>query len=248
VHEPSGHRPIVVLSGGLGTRVTALTRDLPKALVPVHGEPFAYHQLRLLAAQGTRDVTYVVGFRGDQIRAAVGDGSAFGLSVTYVDEGEHLHGTGGALRLALDSGVLGDVFGVLYGDSYLPIDLAPVWAAFEESGRPALMTVLQNEDRWDRSNLVFEDGKVVLYDKRHAPRDPRMTWIDYGFSVLRGDVIEEIPRGAIVDLGEVYRALSERGELAGHEVSERFFEVGSSEGVIELEHFLDSPDGSRVQM
>ena len=115
--------PVVVLAGGLGTRMRDAAPGLPKALVPVLGEPFAFHQLRLLASQGVREVVYVIGHLGSQIRAAVGDGDAFGLGVSYVDEGESLRGTGGALRFAHDRGTLPDVFGVLYGDSYLPIDL-----------------------------------------------------------------------------------------------------------------------------
>ena len=211
---------------------------IPKALVPVLGEPFAFHQLRLLSSQGVRDVVYVVGHRAAQIRDAVGDGSEFGLGVSYVDEGDELHGTGGALRVALDRGALGEAFGVLYGDSYLPTELAPIWAAFAASGRPALMTVHRNEDRWDRSNAVLEDGLVVVYDKRPEARDPRMAWIDYGFSVLRRTVVDGIPAGTTVDLAEIYGTLSARGELAGHEVAERFYEVGSPEGVADLERHL----------
>ena len=181
---------------------------------------------------------YVVGYRGAQIRQAVGDGRAFGLHVTYVDEGDELHGTGGALRVALDRDALTEVFGVLYGDSYLPTELAPIWDAFATAKLPALMTVHRNEDRWDRSNAVFEDGAITHYEKSHGTRAPRMKWIDYGFSVLRRDVIERLPGDAIVDLADLYGELSSRGELAGHEVSERFYEVGSPEGVADLERHL----------
>jgi NDP-sugar pyrophosphorylase family protein len=226
---------VVILAGGLGTRLGSGAGDLPKALVPIRGEPFAHHQLRLLAKQGVREVVYVIGFRGRQVRDAVGEGSAFGLEVSYCDEGGELHGTGGALRFALDAGALADPVAVLYGDSYLPIDLEPVWAAFETTDCPALMTVLRNEDRWDRSNAVVEDGLVVLYDKRSEARDPRMAWIDYGLTVLRRGTIEEIPAGEVIDLGDLYRALSVRGDLAAYEVAERFYEVGSPEGVAELE-------------
>lgn len=211
---------------------------IPKALVPVLGEPFALHQLRLLASQGVEEVVYVVGYRSAQIRAAVGDVGAFGLRVTYVDEGDELHGTGGALRVALDRGALAEVFGVLYGDSYLPTELAPIWQAFVTAERPALMTVYRNEDRWDRSNAVFEDGAITHYEKSLKTRDRRMKWIDYGFSVLRRDVIERLPGDAIVDLADVYRALSSSGELAGYEVSERFYEAGSPQGVTDLERHL----------
>ena len=162
-------------------------------------------------------------------------GADFGLNVSYVDEGEELHGTGGALRVALERGSLPEVFGVLYGDSYLPTDLAPIWAAFAAAGRPALMTVHRNEDRWDRSNAVLEAGLVVAYDKRPEARDERMAWIDYGFSVLKRCVVEGVTSRATVDLAEIYRTLSSRGELAGHEVAERFYEAGSPAGLLALE-------------
>ena len=230
--------PVVVLAGGLGTRLEGVAPGIPKSLVPVLGEPFAFHQLRLLESQGVREVAYVLGHLGDRVRGAVGDGSAFGLEVTYVDEGDELHGTGGALRVALDAGVLAEAFGVLYGDSYLPIELAPVWAAFEASGRPALMTVFRNEDRWDRSNAVLADGLVVRYEKRPEARDPRMEWIDFGLTVLTQDLVREIPSGAVADLADLYRSLSARGDLAGFEVTERFYEVGSLEGISELERRL----------
>ena len=231
---------VVILGGGLGTRMESVAGGRPKALIPVLGEPFVHHQLRLLASQGIRDVVYVTGFRGEQIRREVGDGSRFGVAVSYVDEGGRLHGTGGALRVAYDSWALDEVFGVLYGDSYLPVDLRPVWGAFHSSGCPALMTVLRNDDRWDTSNAVFADGRVIVYDKRTQARDPRMHWIDFGFSLLRRTLVEAIPTGAVRDLGAVYRELSRRGELAGFEVGSRFYEVGSPDGVAELESYLAS--------
>jgi NDP-sugar pyrophosphorylase family protein len=240
VPESAWPPQIVVLGGGLGSRIEPLAGGLPKSLVPILGEPFVHHQLRLLASQGIREVVYVIGFRGEQVRSAVGDGREFGLAVSYVDEGDQLHGTGGALRVARDAGPLEDVFGVVYGDSYLPVDLGPIWAAFDSSGRPALMTVLRNNDLWDRSNALFEDGRVVMYDKRIAVRDTRMQWIDYGLSVLRREVVETIPTGAICDLADLYRDLSLRGDLAGFEVATRFFEVGSPDGVAALESHLRS--------
>lgn len=242
--EPAARPPqLVVLGGGLGTRMEPAAGGLPKSLIPIRGEPFVHHQLRLLASQGVRDVVYVIGFRGEQIRRAVGDGSRFGLAVSYVDEGDRLRGTGGALRFAHEVGSLEPCFAVIYGDSYLPIDLEPVWAAFDSADCPALMTVLRNEDRWDRSNAVFADGRVIAYDKRIDHRTAEMRWIDYGLSVLRREVVESIPNGgAVCDLADVYRELSVRGELAGFEVSTRFFEVGSLDGVAALEAYLASAD------
>jgi NDP-sugar pyrophosphorylase family protein len=229
-----------ILAGGLGTRLQSVTETIPKALVPVAGEPFAHHQLRLLAAGGVREVVYCIGYRGELIRQAIGDGRRFGLDVVYVDERAELRGTGGALRLALDEGALDETFAVLYGDSYLPIKLPPVWHAFRPAGLPALMTVLHNEDRWDRSNVRFEGGRVTLYEKGGSGA----SYIDYGLSVLQRRLIaERIPAATVADLSDLYRALSLENRLAGYEVYERFYEVGSPRGLADLERHLAGRGG-----
>jgi NDP-sugar pyrophosphorylase family protein len=228
--------PCVILAGGRGTRMRPFTDEMPKALIPVNGRPFAHLQLELLASQGVTEVVYSIGYRGDLIREAVGDGGAFGVRVTYVDEGSELRGTGGAVRLCLDAGALPPAFMVLYGDSYLPIALAPVAAAFAASGKPALMTVLRNEGRWDRSNVIFEGGRLELYDKRL--QDPRMLYIDYGLTVLTREVVGRLPAAQVSDLADFYRELTLTGQMAGFEVTQRFYEVGSPEGLSDLEHRL----------
>jgi NDP-sugar pyrophosphorylase family protein len=233
---------VVLLAGGLGTRMRPMTETVPKALIPVAGKPFADWQLGYLAAQGVKRVTYCIGYRGDMLRDHVGDGARFGLDVSWVDEGSQLRGTGGALRLALDQGALDDAFFVLWGDAYLPIEVASVEDAWRRSGLPALMTVLRNEGRWDSSNVIYADGRVALYDKsRPEDRRSEMHWIDYGLSVLTREVVNErIESGAVADLANVMRDLSRAGLLAGFEVTQRFYEVGSPEGVRDLEAHLDS--------
>lgn len=230
----------VVLAGGLGTRMRPASEAIPKALIPVLGRPFADWQLEHLAAQGIQRVTYSVGYRGDLLRAHVGDGSRFGMKVTWVDDGARLRGTGGALRVALDEGALEDAFFVLYGDSYLPVSMDEVEAAWRKSQQPALMTVLRNEGRWDASNAIYKDGRVTLYDKsRPQEMLTEMLWIDYGLSVLTRDVIAtRIEAGSVADLAGVMKDLSIEGRLAGLEVNQRFYEAGSPEGLRDLEVYL----------
>jgi NDP-sugar pyrophosphorylase family protein len=215
-----------------------LTDSIPKALIPVGGVPFAGRQLDWLSQEGVDHVVYCIGYRGDLIREYVGSGIRWGLGVDFVDEGEELKGTAGALRLALDKGVLRDGFFVLYGDSYLPIALDPVWQAFAESRLPALMTVLHNEGRWDQSNAVVEDGLVTTYDK--SPRsDVMLEWIDYGLSALERSLIgDRVPHSAVVDLADLYRDLSADRLLAAFQVHNRFFEIGSPAGLSDLERHL----------
>jgi MurNAc alpha-1-phosphate uridylyltransferase len=231
-----------ILAGGLGTRMRPATETVPKALIPVLGAPFADWQLSLLADQGVERVVYCVGYRGEMLREHVGDGARFGLSVAWSEEGPTLLGTAGAIRLALDRGLLEDAFFVLYGDSYLTAGVAEAEAAWRRSEAPALTTILRNEDRWDRSNCIYRDGRILLYDKsRPADRHAEMHWIDYGLSVLtRAAVTEHVPAGAVADLAELQRRLSLSGRLAGLEVRERFYEAGSPSGLRELEAYLRS--------
>ena len=240
--DGAGSAPLqcVILAGGLGTRMRDVSGAEPKALLQVGGRPFIDHQLDLLARGGVEQVVICIGYGGAEVRSHVADGDAFGLEVRYVDEGDALRGTAGALRLALDEGALAAAFGVLYGDSYLPIELQPVWDAFQASPLPALMTVLRNDDRWDTSNAMVEDGRVVLYDKRGAdPTAVERRWIDYGLSVLEARLIaDRVPEAAVADLADLYHELSLAGQLAAFEVDERFYEVGSPEGLADLERHL----------
>jgi NDP-sugar pyrophosphorylase family protein len=230
----------VILAGGLGMRMRPLTDVCAKTLLPVAGRPFAWHQMQWLAAQGIDDVVYCIAHQGEQIRQYWASEPAPVRSLRYVDEGTELRGTGGALRLALDERALDESFFVLYGDSFLPLELAPVWSAFEASGSPALMTVLRNEGRWDRSNVIYAGGRVSLYAKNADPAiQARMQYIDYGLTVLRREIIAGITE-TVFDLSAVFQRLSIEGQLAGYEATERFYEIGSPEGLRDLEKYLAS--------
>jgi NDP-sugar pyrophosphorylase family protein len=229
----------VILAGGIGSRMWPETKTVPKTLLPVLGTPFAAWQLSWLARSGIRSVVYSIGYLGDDIRDYVGDGSSWGLSVVYVDEGEHLLGTAGALRLALDSGVLENDFLVLYGDSWLQTDPAAVLQSLRERAEPALMTVHRNEGQWDTSNVIFDGRRVLRYDKGLSERPPEMCWIDYGLIALRRSVLaEQVPSETVFDLAPVLSALAAEGRLGGFEVPDRFYEIGSPQGRDELETLL----------
>jgi NDP-sugar pyrophosphorylase family protein len=226
--------PLAILAGGLATRLRPVTDKIPKALIAINGEPFLAHQLRLLASSGIRRVTLCVGYRGEMLEAYAGDGSRFGLQLTYSPDGPELRGTAGAVAHARP--LLGESFFVLYGDSYLPCDYLAVERAFKESGKPALMTVYHNRDRWDSSNVHFERGRILAYDKN--VRTPAMRHIDYGLGVFRAAAFDGIPEHGAHDLADLYRDLQKRGELAAYEVPQRFYETGSFEGIQELSEYL----------
>jgi len=234
----------VILAGGLGTRIRARSGDLPKALVPVLGKPFVFYQLEWLARQDVRRIVLSVGHRGDLIAEAIGDGSRFGLSVVCANEGDVLRGTGGALRFLAELRLLDPGFFVLYGDSYLPIELAPIWST-SEHGRVCTMAVMRNEGKWDKSNVLFRDGEIILYDK-YAPNPAAlgMDHIDYGVSVLTRNIICDAfaPR-MVADLAPLFKRLSIEKKLKGHEVFERFYEIGSPSGLTDFECYVRSTKG-----
>ena len=230
----SGLPPVAILAGGLATRLGSLTERVPKAMLPIHGEPFVAHQLRLLASSGIQRAVLCVGHLGERIEEFVGDGSRLGLAADFSYDGPALLGTAGAVKNALPQ--LGAEFFVLYGDSYLPCDYRAVWAAFQASGREALMTVFRNQGQWDTSNVEYSDGQIQAYDKKNPTS--RMKYIDYGLGVFRDRAFAAVDRGARHDLADVYRELLARGALAGFESGERFYEIGSVAGLQELSDHL----------
>jgi N-acetyl-alpha-D-muramate 1-phosphate uridylyltransferase len=231
--------PVAILAGGLATRLHPVTAKVPKALLPIAGRPFIHWQLGLLAQQGIKEVVMCIGHLGEQIQAAVGDGSGFGVTVRYSIDGDTLQGTGGALRRALP--MLGEAFFVLYGDSYLRCSFAAVQAAYESSPSLGLMTVFCNQDRWEKSNVSLREGRVAEYDK-HWPR-PGMRYIDYGLGILSVQALEGTAADAAFDLADLYCKLASRGELAAFTVDDRFYEVGSVAGIEATESYLTGRGG-----
>jgi NDP-sugar pyrophosphorylase family protein len=225
---------LALLAGGLATRLLPLTETIPKSMILVAREPFIAHQLRLLAREGVRDVVICSGYLGEQIESFVGDGARFGCRVRFSPDGEKPLGTGGALRRALP--LLGECFMVMYGDSYLDTRFRLVFEAFRCSTLPSLMTVFRNEDRWDTSNVEFVDGRILRYDKLY--RSPAMLHIDYGLGVFSAEVVRARPLEAAFDLADLYHDLAKRQLLAGYEVRERFYEIGSRAGLAETELIL----------
>jgi NDP-sugar pyrophosphorylase family protein len=234
--EDLGSFPMAILAGGLATRLRPTTERIPKALIPVAGQPFLAHQLRLLQSAGIRKVVLCVGYRGEMIEQEFGDGRKFGVELIYSFDGPELLGTGGAVKKAHP--LLGPHFFVLYGDSYLPIDYAAPACAFIVNGKLGLMTVFRNEGRWDASNVWFQDSAIKSYSKKE--RTPEMQHIDYGLGILDSNALAPWPDGKVFDLADVYRDLSSRNELAGFEVEQRFYEIGSPDGLAELDAMLRS--------
>lgn len=224
--------PIVILAGGLATRLGSLSKSTPKALILVNEEPFIAHQLRLLKNQGFKKIVVCIGYLGNLIQKYVGDGAEFGLSVTYSEDGKELLGTAGAIKNALS--ILEENFFVLYGDSYLMIDYKKIQQFFMQQSKPALMTIFKNNDAGDSSNIEFNDNEIIKYDKKN--KTINMNYIDYGLALFKKNIFSS--NDYFYDLSDVFQKLLKKKQLANYEVSQRFYEIGSFVGLRELENFL----------
>lgn len=231
---PPEFPPTIILAGGVATRLGAVAEQTPKAMMSIGGTPFIDFVLKLLAQQHVNEVVMSVAHLGKDIEAFVGDGSRYGISIKYAYDGPNRLGTGGAIKAALNT--VPECFGILYGDTFLDIEYPPVYASFLQSGKKGLMTVLQNENSWDKSNVLFENGEIKIYDK-HNPT-AQMRHIDYGLSILSKSCFAEYQDNQAFDLSDVFERCIARGEMAGYEVHKRFYEIGTPSSLAETERYL----------
>ena len=227
---------VLILAGGLGTRLKSISEGRPKAMMLVNGRPFIEYQLEQLAGFGMTDIVLCVGYGGNIIQDHVGDGSRWGVQARYSFENpDSLLGTGGALVNALP--FMKEQFMTLYGDSYLPIDFVEVADQFERIGHPFLMTVYKNEGLWDSSNTRIEGDIVTYYNKKAQPGEADS--IDYGLSAIKRSVIEAYAEEPLpLDMARIQSELVASKQMAGFLVKERFYEIGKPEGLFEFEAWI----------
>jgi len=224
--------PIVILAGGLATRLRPYTEAVPKSMLTIAGEPFISHQLKYLKRQGITNVVLCLGYLGNEIKSFVESKNGFGLQISYSYDGDELVGTGGAIKKALP--LLPEFFFVQYGDSYLPINYLAVEKYFFSKNYSALMTVYENNGKYDRSNVRSSNDLVLEYNKEITKSE--MRHIDYGLGVMSSSLFDNWPTK--FDLSEIYTLLASKRKLAGFEVFERFYEIGSFGGIEDINNFL----------
>ena len=230
--------PIVILAGGLATRLRPITEKIPKSLIEINGLPFVYHQLELLEKKGFKNIHFCLGFLGEQVEKTVKESEYFKrLSISFSYDGNTLLGTGGTIRKIINQ--LPEFFFVTYGDSYLDIDFNDIQEIFESKKQNynSLMTVYKNKDLFDTSNVIFENGLIELYSKLR--KNSRMAHIDYGVGILCNKSMDIYDKNIIFDLAELYENLSLNKELYGYEVFQRFYEIGSLQGIEDLSNYIN---------
>lgn len=224
----------VILAGGLGTRMFPLTEKLPKSLIKINDKPFLNYQLSWLKKHNVCNIIINVGHLGQMIIDYAGDGSKFDLNIDYVNEGDDLLGTAGALRLAYDQDKLEDKFLVLYGDSFLPIDFSKIYNALTKF--PALMTIFENQNKYDKSNVRKINDIIISYDKNSKDSN----YIDYGLSVItKQSIAARVKPNCVEKLDTFFNRLSNQNLLQGYEIKERFYEIGSFDGLKDFKELVN---------
>jgi NDP-sugar pyrophosphorylase family protein len=219
----------VIVAGGLATRLGDETRACPKSLLLIEGRPFIEYQLELLKNNGITDIVLCLGHLGGQIEQHLGAGAGFGVNITYSHEEKPLC-TAGALKNAQGQ-IKGD-FLTLYGDSYLDFDYQAAISFFQGRDRLALMTVYQNHGRYDASNTAIEGELVTGYDK--MKKTPQTIYIDYGACIFRREALDWLPANERYPLDWLFRRLIDERQLLAYEVKERFYQIGSPDGLEEF--------------
>ena len=228
---------VVVLMGGLGTRLRNGYSKLPKSMADVWGKPFFLYQLRMMKQNGLKNFIFCIGHRGGFIKSFFRRGTRFGAQIKYSYDGRTLLGTAGALKKA--GRFLKNDFMVIYGDSYMDVDYGEVICAYyraKKEGKKALLVVFRNKNKYDKSNVVFKNGRLLKYNKKSTSRD--MEYIDYGISVLHKSLLSGITKDKYSSLSDFYSRLVRDNLMSGYVVRNRFYEIGTPSSLKEFKKFI----------
>jgi mannose-1-phosphate guanylyltransferase len=216
----------LILAGGEGTRLRPLTSTIPKPVVPLVGRPFIAYMLQWLRRHGIEDVILGCGFMADAVREVLGDGSALGIRLRYLEEPRPL-GTGGALKFAEE--LLEQRFFMLNGDVLTDMDLTAQLEQHERTGARATLALYPVEDP-SAYGLVrcHEDGSVQEFLEKPGLDEIDTNLINAGAYILERDVLDGMPpAGTNVSIErELFPTLVGRG-LFGYEASGYWMDIGT---------------------
>lgn len=224
----------VILAGGLGTRMRPLTDTAPKPMIPFHGRPFLEYLVEQLRGQGITRIVMLLGYLPDTITSYFGDGSRWGVSITYSVTPPEVQ-TGTRIRAAFD--MLDPIFLLLYCDNYWPMLLDRSWRRFVETDAMALATIYRNTDGYSRDNVRLEGNRIVTYDRSRT--SPGLRGVEIGYAILKREAVRELLSDADIPIEEaIYPTLAARGQLAAFATDHRYYSVGSLERLPATTAFL----------
>ena len=219
----------VILSGGRGIRVKKYTKNIPKCLIEINGKPFLYHQLKYLKKNNIKSVIILVGYLGEKVKSYLEKNIDF-IKVKVVSDGKKLLGTGGAVLKSLN--YLKKNFFIIYGDSYLNFNLKKLI----KKNTIATMAIFKNQNKYDRSNIEIKNSQNISYYKEKPNK--KLLYIDYGASYLSKKIFQGVKKNTKFDLSTMFEKISHENMLKGYIVKERFYEIGSYNGIKDIKKYL----------
>lgn len=227
-------RQAIIVAGGRGTRLGALTADRPKALVEIGGRPFIDHLVTSVRARGFDRILLLLGYRAELIERHVSDVDGWGIDVACVatDPDDQ---TGRRFRAALDR--IEERFLFLYCDNLWPMPFEAMWARYLEAVTPAMVTVYDNQDHFTRDNVrVGADGLVEVYDRTRTL--PDLGGVEIGYGIFERSVLEGLSDADASFQDALYPALIARRDLAAFVTSHRYYSIGKPERLADTERYV----------
>jgi NDP-sugar pyrophosphorylase family protein len=225
---------MVILCGGLATRLGDIAKDTPKSMVKIEGKPFLEYQIDFLRRNSIKDIILCVGHLSETIENYFKDGKDFGVNITYSHDGDTQLGPIGAVKNA--NPLLEDIFFILYGDSFLTVNFKDVHSFFLKNNKLGLMCVFKNYNQYDKSNIAVKENLVTRYNESSNSKD--MVYIDYGTSILKKESLDRLQRDKYISTGEFFIDLIKDHELLAYEVKERFYHIGNPDALEEFRVFI----------
>jgi histidinol-phosphate phosphatase family protein len=228
---------VAILAGGMGTRLISRSGDLPKSMVPVSGKPLLHHQIELCRKYGFENIALLVQYRHEKIFEYFRDGSSFGVNLVYEIE-NHPRGTFGALHGSL--GILSDRFLVLYGDTFLDVDLRKLWYAHEASKAASTLFLHPNDHPQDSDLVRIDENYIVreILSYPHPATRKVRNLVNAGLYIIERTSLETvIPEGDKADIAkQMFPKMLQLGfKLFGYVSPEYIKDMGTPERLDKVE-------------
>ncbi len=214
----------LILAGGKGTRFKPITDEIPKPMIPLQGRPILQHTLELLKKYGITEIYISIGYKGEKIKEYFGDGSRFGLSITYIEEDKPL-GTAGPLKLARN--YLTETFVMCNADELKDIDIIDMYLFHKENNAKATIALTTVQDPSVYGVAKLQGNRIVEFIEK--PKNPPSNLINAGFYIVEPEVVSLVPNGFSMIEKEIFPKIAKDGRLFGYSFTGQWFDTGSME-------------------
>jgi len=226
---------IVILCGGLATRLKNLSKKKPKSLIEFKKTPFIIYQIQLLKYYGFNNFLLCVGHFNKQIINKLGNGIKFNVNINYSFDGKKLLGTAGSIKKAYKK--LDKSFILLNGDSYIKFDPNILISKYKSDSKNIIL-VKKNNRKNLPSNIILKKKLIVDYYKKGIKGSQ---YIDVGMQILNSDIFDlYLKKNKYYDLEHIYKILIKKNQLSYYKTNASFFEIGSYKGINDFNNYLST--------